>query len=140
MVPGPNQSIKYLQGKSVPGGWDYALSNILSLHKSNPKGIDALIIGHLMDWGEIIRVYQIRQQHEMNIILIKVVCYDWTRYEEDVISKEKITLKETKGDVSTNMVLQDFITNPGFNVKNLIAKQSYFSDKKKWKPEYELKW
>ena len=53
MVPGPNQSIKYLQGKSVPGGWDYALSNILSLHKSNPKGIDALIIGHLMDWGEV---------------------------------------------------------------------------------------
>jgi hypothetical protein len=51
MIPGPNWSIKYLFGKSVPGGWLYALENLRALSAINGKPIAKIVIGHLEEWG-----------------------------------------------------------------------------------------
>jgi hypothetical protein len=53
MIPGPNLSIKYLFGKSVPGGWLYGLENLKALSAINGKPIAKIIIGHLEDWGPL---------------------------------------------------------------------------------------
>jgi hypothetical protein len=44
-------SIKYLNGKSVPGGWLYGLENLKALSTINGKPIAKMIIGHLEEWG-----------------------------------------------------------------------------------------
>lgn len=51
VVPGPNTSIKYLHGKRVPGGWDYALANLDALDQMNSGSIKKVVVGHLDEWG-----------------------------------------------------------------------------------------
>jgi hypothetical protein len=70
MVAGPTVSIKYLHGKSVPGGWAYALANITNLDIMNPKGLDLVIVGHLTNWGDIPKIPK-TQNFRIETVLLK---------------------------------------------------------------------
>ena len=117
-------------------GVEQAFKQCLKLESGLPEMVDT--IWYLTDWGEIYRVYQIRPQKTMNILLYRVVCEGLTRYTEEYVSKTEIKLKESKEDYETFMVYNDFIPNAGHCIKTVLWKNGYNFENDKWKMKVDL--
>lgn len=93
-----------------------------------------------LDWKGIINQFGVIKDTEMKIKLYKVKYKDWVKYEPGWISSDatKFKLKEKRESGEDVIMIQSFIKQPSFTIKNFIDNEQFTYPENKWGVEVEL--